>query len=75
MDRREIIKTGKNRFDANTDYVWPEVKKLVQMDLETEAQRQMLNEFDQKQKELEERKQQEDLKRQKKIVSKTSLIK
>src|SRR3989344_1755390 len=55
MDKREIVQTGKKRFDTNTDYVWPEVKKLVQMDLETEAQRQMLNEFDDKQKELEEK--------------------
>lgn len=53
MDRREIIQTGKKRFETNTDYVWPEVKKLVQIDLETEAQRQMMNEFDQQQKQLE----------------------
>ena len=57
MDKREIVQTGKKRFNMNTDYVWPEVKKLVQMDMETEAQRQMLNEFDDKQKELEQKEQ------------------
>ena len=55
MDKREIIQTGKKRFDTNTDYVWPEVKKLVQMDLDTETQRQMMNDFGQKQKELNEK--------------------
>jgi hypothetical protein len=58
MDKKEIVQTGKKRFDTNTDYVWPEVKKLVEIDLKTEAQRQMLNDFDEKQKELDEKEKQ-----------------
>ncbi len=43
-DKKEIIAAGQKRFENNTNYIWPEVKKLVEMDLHTEEQRQMLNE-------------------------------
>ena len=56
-DRKEIIVAGQKRFENNLDYVWPEVKKLVDMDLHTEAQRQMLQDFRQKQKELKQKQQ------------------
>ncbi len=51
-DREEIIAIGQKRFENNTNWIWPEVKKLVEMDLHTEEKRQMLKEFKQKQKEL-----------------------
>jgi len=54
-DKKEIITAGQKRFENNTNYIWPEVKKLVEMDLHTEEQRQMLNDFRQKQKELEQK--------------------
>lgn len=54
-DKKEIIDKAQKRFENNTNYIWPEVKKLVEMDLHTEEQRQMLNEFKQKQKELEQK--------------------
>lgn len=54
-DRKEIITTAQERFRINTEYIWPEVRKLVEMDLHTEEQRQMMKEFRQKQKELEEK--------------------
>ena len=54
-ERKEIIQTAQERFKINTEYIWPEVKKLVEMDLHTEEQRQMLEDFRQKQKELEQK--------------------
>ena len=45
-DKKEIIIAGQKRFENNTNYIWPEVKKLVEMDLHTEEQKQMLNEQD-----------------------------
>ena len=51
-EKEEIIRTAQKRFRINTEYVWPEVKKLVEMDLRTEEKRQMLKDFRQKQKEL-----------------------
>ncbi len=57
-EKKEIIAASKNRFENNTNYIWPEVKKLVEMDLHTEEQRQMLSEFKQKQKEIERKKEQ-----------------
>lgn len=45
-DRKEIITKGQRRFENNTNYIWPEVKKLVEMDLHTEELRQMLNKPD-----------------------------
>ena len=53
QDKKEIIAAGQKRFKNNTNYIWPEVKKLVEMDLHTEEKRQMLQEFRQKQEELE----------------------
>jgi uncharacterized protein YegL len=55
QDNKEIIVAGQKRFEKNTNYIWPEVKKLVEMDLRTEEKRQMLKEFMQKQKELEQK--------------------
>jgi hypothetical protein len=54
-EKEEIITAGQKRFKNNTDYIWPEVKKLVEMDLHTEEQRQTLKDFRQKQKELEQK--------------------
>jgi len=54
-ERKEIIQTAQERFKINTEYIWPEVRKLVEMDLHTEEKRQMLKEFRQKQKELEQK--------------------
>lgn len=54
-DRIEIIATARERFRINTEYIWPEVQKLVETDLHTEELRQMLTDFRQKQKELEEK--------------------
>ena len=66
LSREEIIATAQKRFKNNTDYIWPEVKKLVEMDLHTEELRQMLNDFREKQKELEQKKQEmEEAKKQK----------
>jgi len=55
QEKKEIIIAGQKRFKNTTDYIWPEVKKLVEMDLHTEEQRQMLQDFRQKQKELEQK--------------------
>jgi hypothetical protein len=52
-DREEIIRTARERFKINTEYIWPEVSKLVEMDLRTEERRQVVKYFRQKQKELE----------------------
>ena len=54
-EKKEIISASQKRFENNTNYIWPEVKKLVEMDLHTEEQRQMLEDFRQKQKELEQK--------------------
>jgi hypothetical protein len=54
-ERKEIIQTAQERFKINTEYIWPEVRKLVEMDLRTEEQRQMVKDFRQKQKELEQK--------------------
>ncbi|MDD3293051.1 MAG: hypothetical protein PHI45_03490 [Candidatus Pacebacteria bacterium] len=50
-ERSEIIKLSKKRFDNNTKYIWPELKKLVEMDMHTEEQRQMLDDLMKEQKE------------------------
>jgi len=55
LERKKIITAGQERFKNNTNYIWPEVKKLVEMDLQTEEKRQMLKDFRQKQKELEQK--------------------
>jgi len=54
-EKKEIIATAQKRFENNTNYIWPEVKKLVDMDLDTEKNRQMLKDFRQTQKELEQK--------------------
>lgn len=56
LGRREIVEAGQRRFTINTEDIWPEVKKLVEMDLHTETQRQMIKEFRKKQKKLEQKK-------------------
>ena len=55
QERREILEKAQQRFKINTNDIWPEVKKLVEMDFHTEEKRQMLKEFRQKQKELEQK--------------------
>jgi len=55
LERKEVIQTAQERFRINTEYIWPEVRKLVEMDLRTEEKRQMAKEFRQKQKELEQK--------------------
>jgi len=54
-EKKDIIQTAQERFKINTEYIWPEVKKLVEMDFQTEERRQMLQDFKQKQKELEQK--------------------
>jgi len=44
-EKKEIISVGQKRFENNTNYIWPEVKKLVEMDFHIEEIRQMLNDF------------------------------
>lgn len=56
LERKEIVEIARERFDINTNDIWPEVKKLVEMDLHTEEQRQMIQEIRKKQKELEQKK-------------------
>lgn len=53
--RKEIVSKARERFDINTNDIWPEVKKLVEMDLHTEEIRQMMRAFRQKQAELEQK--------------------
>ncbi len=55
LNRREIITFAQKRFENNTNWIWPEVKKLVEMDLHTEEHRQMLQEFKKNQKELQQK--------------------
>lgn len=55
LDKKEIIEKAKKRFEINTNNVWLEVKKLIDLDLDTEKQRQMMQDFRKKEKELEER--------------------
>lgn len=54
-ERKEIISAAQKRFEINTNDIWPEVKKLVEMDLHTEERRQMMKEIRQKLKELEQK--------------------
>lgn len=55
LKESEVIEKAQKCFELYHNYIWPEVKKLVEMDLHTEEQRQMLNEFRQMQKELEQK--------------------
>lgn len=56
----EVTEKAQECFKVYHDTIWPEVKKLVEMDLHTEEQRQMLNEFRQKQQELTDKKQEQE---------------
>ncbi len=56
LNKQEVIIKGQTRFRINTEDIWPEVKKLVEMDLHTEKIRQMLKEINQKEKQLEQKK-------------------
>ena len=63
QDKKEIIVTAQKRFETNTEDIWPEVKKLVEMDLKTEQSRQMIKDFRKIQKELgQKRKEMEEVK-------------
>ncbi|MBI2035120.1 MAG: hypothetical protein HYT12_00350 [Candidatus Liptonbacteria bacterium] len=55
-----VVEKARECFRIYHEEIWPEVKKLVEMDLRTEEQRQMVNEFLQKQKELNQKKQELD---------------
>ncbi len=55
LEEKEVIEIAQKCFKQYHDYIWPEVKKLVEMDLHTEEQRQMMKEFRQKQKEIEQK--------------------
>ena len=57
LKESEVIEIARKCFEIYHNYIWPEVKKLVDMDLQTEKQRQMMTEFRQKQKELEQKRQ------------------
>lgn len=70
----EIIETARSRFEINTELIWPEFKKLVELDINTEAIRQMvndalkrLNELDKKRAELEDAKKKGDKERQEEL--------
>lgn len=74
LDRKEVIEKARRRFENNTSWIWPEVKKLVEMDLKTEENRQMMKEFrkmmkelEQKREELQEAKAKGDKKRQEEL--------
>ena len=54
-NERKIIEYAQERFRIIVTYIWPEVRKLAEMDLDTEVQRQMMKEFRQKQKKLEQK--------------------
>ncbi len=57
-ERKKIVSFAQKRFKRNTEEVWPEVEKLVEMDLHTEEIRQMLNEFFKKMLEMEQKQKQ-----------------
>lgn len=51
-NKDEIINSARQRFQNNTKYIWPEVKRLVEMDVDIEKYRQMLKDFNQNQKDI-----------------------
>ena len=55
-DHDETVDTARRRFEINTEYIWPEFKKLVEQDINTEAIRQMVNEALERLEEIEEKK-------------------
>lgn len=56
LNEEEVIEKAQECFEIYYNDIWPEVKKLVEMDLKIEEQRQMIEEFRKKQKELEQKK-------------------
>lgn len=57
--RKKVVKSAQKRFKINKDEIWPEVKKLVEMDLHIEAMRQWANELLNKLRELKQLQQEE----------------
>jgi len=55
-DEGEILTAAKKRFELNNDYVWPEMKKLVDMDIKNEAGKEALDDLLKKDKEREDKK-------------------
>lgn len=55
LTEKEVIKKAQECFEIYHEDIWPEVKKLVEMDLKTEQNRQMLKDFRKMQKELEQK--------------------
>jgi len=53
LQESEVIEIARRCFRIYHDYIWPEVKKLVEMDKITERNRQMLKDFQKIKKELE----------------------
>jgi len=53
LNTDEVVSNAQRRFKNNTDNIWPEVRKLVEMDLKIEEERQMVRDFMQKRRELE----------------------
>ncbi|MFA5431871.1 MAG: hypothetical protein WC319_03250 [Candidatus Paceibacterota bacterium] len=49
-NERNIISAAKERYHINSDYIWPEYKKLVDMDIHAGEQRQMIEDFKEKEK-------------------------
>jgi len=52
LTEEEVIEKARECFETYHEDIWPEVKKLVEMDLKTEQSRQMLKDFRKIQKEL-----------------------
>jgi len=52
LTEKEVIEKARECFETYHEDIWPEVKKLVEMDLKTEQSRQMLKDFRKIQKEL-----------------------
>jgi len=53
-DNKKVIKKARERFSINTEKVWPEVKKLIDKDINNENLRQQAQEAYEKIKEMEE---------------------
>lgn len=51
-DKKSTLNTAQNRFKINTEKIWPVMKKLVEMDINNESLRKMLEEQLEKIKEL-----------------------
>jgi hypothetical protein len=55
LQESEVIEKAQECFEIYHNYIWPYVKKLVEMDLRTEEKRQMVQDYRQKQRELEQK--------------------